>query len=114
MNRTYLPLRFIAENLSAKVDWDASTKTVTVTNDNQVIQMTVDQEGYIENNTKKKLDAAPMIYEGRTLIPIRALEGLLNKKLYWNDGLIVISDRSNSVDFASDPDLLKQLKNILE
>lgn len=29
-NRTYLPLRFVAENLGAVVGWDASTQTVTI------------------------------------------------------------------------------------
>ena len=29
--RTMLPLRFVAESLGAKVDWDASTKTITIT-----------------------------------------------------------------------------------
>lgn len=28
--RTYLPLRFVAENLGATVDWDSSTKTITI------------------------------------------------------------------------------------
>jgi hypothetical protein len=30
--RTFLPLRFVAENLGLQVTWDASTRTVTVTN----------------------------------------------------------------------------------
>ena len=30
-DRTMLPIRFIAESLGAKVDWDASTKTITIT-----------------------------------------------------------------------------------
>ncbi len=28
--RTYLPLRFISENLGASVDWDAKTQTITI------------------------------------------------------------------------------------
>jgi lactocepin len=28
--RTYLPLRFIAENLGAMIDWDAATKTISI------------------------------------------------------------------------------------
>ena len=30
-DRTYTPLRFIAENLGAEVDWDGDTQTVTIT-----------------------------------------------------------------------------------
>ncbi|MBC7195354.1 MAG: copper amine oxidase N-terminal domain-containing protein [Caldisericia bacterium] len=29
--RTMLPVRFVAENLGCKVDWDGTTKTVTIT-----------------------------------------------------------------------------------
>ncbi len=29
--RTMLPVRFVAENLGCKVDWDSATKTVTIT-----------------------------------------------------------------------------------
>ncbi len=29
--RTFLPLRFVAENLGFKVDWEASTQTITLT-----------------------------------------------------------------------------------
>ncbi len=30
-NRTYLPLRFVAETLGALVEWDQATRTVTIT-----------------------------------------------------------------------------------
>jgi hypothetical protein len=30
-NRTYVPTRFVAESLGAKVDWDAPTKTIRFT-----------------------------------------------------------------------------------
>jgi hypothetical protein len=29
--RTMLPLRFVAESLGAKVDWEPNTKTITIT-----------------------------------------------------------------------------------
>ncbi len=29
--RTMLPVRFVAENLGCRVDWDSKTKTVTIT-----------------------------------------------------------------------------------
>jgi hypothetical protein len=29
--RTMLPLRFVTENLGAKVGWDGTTKTITIT-----------------------------------------------------------------------------------
>jgi len=30
-SRTMLPLRFVTENLGATVDWNADTKTITIT-----------------------------------------------------------------------------------
>ena len=30
-SRTMLPLRFVAENIGATVDWDGTTKTITIT-----------------------------------------------------------------------------------
>jgi len=30
-DRTMLPLRFVAENLGCKVDWNATTRTITIT-----------------------------------------------------------------------------------
>ena len=30
-SRTYMPVRFVAENLGAKVDWDGATSTATLT-----------------------------------------------------------------------------------
>ena len=34
-SRTMLPLRFVTENLGAKVDWDGSTQTITITYSNR-------------------------------------------------------------------------------
>ncbi len=35
-DRTMLPLRFVAENLGCKVDWDAATRTITITYPNPI------------------------------------------------------------------------------
>ena len=34
-DRTYVPIRFVAEELGAEVQWNEETKTVTIIKDNQ-------------------------------------------------------------------------------
>jgi hypothetical protein len=57
-------LRFISETLGAQVAWDEATRTVTITVDGMTMQMTIDQ-------TIEGFDTAPMIHNGRTMVPIR-------------------------------------------
>lgn len=40
---TYLPLRFVAQALGAKVDWEASTNTASITSEGKTIQVRVTQ-----------------------------------------------------------------------
>ena len=76
-NRTFLLIRYVAEVIGAKVDWDAVTKTVTITTkDNNVIKLTVGKnKGYV-NGKETAIDGnnsqvTPIIVDGRTLCPLR-------------------------------------------
>ena len=41
---------------------------------------------------KKTMDTAPVLMNDRTMVPLRAIAEALGKQVYYNDGLIVISD----------------------
>ena len=75
-NRTMVPLRFIAEAFGADVSWAQDTKTVTIVIDGKVLTMRINQdlEGF---------GAAPIISNGRTMVPIRYISEELGANVIW-------------------------------
>lgn len=75
-NRTMVPLRFIAEAFGADVSWAQDTKTVTIVIDGKVLTMRINQdlEGF---------GAAPIISNGRTMVPIRYISKELGANVIW-------------------------------
>ena len=75
-DRTMVPLRFISEAFGAQVDWIDSTKTVIITMGDQVITMQIGQE-------LEGFGAAPIIENGRTMVPIRYISAQFGAKVIW-------------------------------
>ena len=75
-NRTMVPLRFIAEAFGADVSWAQDTKTVTIVIDGKVLTMRINQdlEGF---------GAAPIISNGRTMVPISYISKELGANVIW-------------------------------
>jgi phosphate transport system substrate-binding protein len=71
--RTLVPLRVITETLGATVGWNDAAKRVTVDTAGYTVVFTIGSKTYTVNGSRKTLDAAPEISNGRTLVPIRAL-----------------------------------------
>ena len=72
-NRTLVPFRAILEKAGAKVDWNQEDKKVTAELDGKKIEMTIGQKKIMVDGKEVELDVAPMIKEGRTLIPLRGM-----------------------------------------
>ena len=75
-NRTMVPLRFIAEAFGANVSWAKDTKTVTIVIDGKALTMRINQdlEGF---------GAAPIISNGRTMVPISYISKELDANVIW-------------------------------
>lgn len=110
-DRTLVPLRFIAEAFGADVAWDDATQGITITLGDKVIKMTADKADYTVDGTAKTLDVPATIKEDRTFVPLRAIAENLDKKVYWYDGLIVISDIETSMTDAEAAAMLKNLQD---
>ncbi|MDO4281096.1 MAG: stalk domain-containing protein [Peptococcaceae bacterium] len=70
-SRTYVPIRSLTEAFGAKVDWNGTDRTVTVTLGNKVVVMTVDKTDYTVDGADKTMDVAPEIVSDRTYVPVR-------------------------------------------
>ncbi len=90
-DRTYVPLRFLAESLGAFVDF--SDGVITVSDSSGSIQMMLGSLEAKKNGENFTLDEPPKIIDGRTMVPLRQVSELLGKSVYWHDsGFISISD----------------------
>ena len=98
-SRTLVPLRFVAEALNAKVDWDQETRTAILTSNGKTIKVQIDSPVLDVNGKSVKLDCPAKIIEGRTMVPIRAISENFQKKVFWDPkGLIVIGDNAEVFD----------------
>lgn len=75
-NRVMVPIRFIAENQGAQVDWDEQTRTVTVQMDGQTLSLVIDQ-------SPADFDTPPTIIKGRTFLPTRYVMEKLGADVHW-------------------------------
>ena len=83
-NKVMVPMRKIFTELFANIDWDNPTQTVTATCDDTVIVMQIGNAVMNVNGQEIVLDAAPQLIDGRTLVPVNAVEQGLDAWVEWN------------------------------
>lgn len=75
-SRTMVPLRVVSEALGCKVDWNEATRTVTVRQNGVTMSMVIDQ-------VIAGFDAAPVIRDSRTMVPVRYISEELGANVIW-------------------------------
>lgn len=81
---TLVPLRFVSEELGAKVQWDSQNGRITVLLDGTKIVLTTTSH-YVEvNGYSKRLQVKPEIINGTTFVPLRFVSEELGKSVQWN------------------------------
>lgn len=87
-NRTMLPIRFVAESLGFKVEWDNINRTVILTDKDTLVKIPVDTNQIIVNGKIFESDVKPILKSNRTMLPIaniaRALGLVDGKDIIWN------------------------------
>ena len=85
-DRTMLPARFVAENLGAKVEWNAEERKVTITAEGIEIVLVIDSDVAYVNGEEVKLDSPAFIMNDRTYTPVRFIAENLGAKVNWAEG----------------------------
>ncbi|WNR46377.1 stalk domain-containing protein [Paenibacillus roseipurpureus] len=81
---TFTPLRAIFEAMGAKVDYEASTRTVTATKGSTVVKLTLDQSTVYVNGVAKQLEEPARLVNGYTLAPARFVGETFGGTVNWD------------------------------
>ncbi len=84
-DRTMVPMRKIFESLGAVVSWDDATQTATGKKGDTIVNVTIDSKILFKNGTPMILDVPPVLIEGRTLVPVRAIAESFSCQVDWDE-----------------------------
>lgn len=87
-DRTFLPVRYVAEPLGGQVDWDPQDRRVDVTWSGHRLSLWVDRPVAELDGAMVAIDAnpqvAPVIRDGRTLLPARFVAERMGAQVSWD------------------------------
>jgi N-acetylmuramoyl-L-alanine amidase len=91
--RTFVPIRFIAENIGAIVQWDSKTSGITIIKGGTKLDLQLGSKEIKANGTIHAMDIAPYVDNSRTLVPVRFVSEYLGFKVGWepSENLVIIS-----------------------
>ncbi len=108
-NRTFVPIRFVSEELGAQVEWENDTQTAVITKDGRTVRMQVGALTYTLDGEEKAMDVpaefTPSVGGNfRTMVPVRFVTEALGYQVEWDQtrNLVVIMDPSYGWDPAGE------------
>lgn len=84
--RTLVPFRGIFEALGATVSWDPESRTVTAERGEDTLKLTIGSQVVEWRGSLIRMDVAPVVADGRTLVPLRFIGQALGVYVGWDAG----------------------------
>ena len=84
-DRTMVPVRIVAEQLGAQVDWNEAEQKVTITKDALSIILYIDNQTVYVNGQAQQLDVPAMVISDRTMVPFRFIFETFNMDVDWSE-----------------------------
>ena len=97
--RTFVPVRFITEEMDCKVDWIGATHTVTIDRGKVHVELIIGEKEITVMGVKKTMDTAAQEQGGRTLVPIRFVAEAFGCDVVWTGATktVAITDSGKDV-----------------
>ena len=89
--RTLVPIRAILENMGGEVEWDGENQSVKCWANGHYVQLWIDSSVYYVDyftgktaeECRREFDVAPILYNDRTMIPVRYVSEALGFEVEW-------------------------------
>ena len=118
-DRTLVPVRVLFEYYDAKVSWNESLRQVMVISGTTVMIFNIDSKIMYLNGAVHTLDAAPIIVNDRTLVPVRFISEKLGYVVKWDGNSRTVSvtkpkETSSSVSITKPTEKEEDDKNLIK
>ena len=77
-DRIGLPIRIITELMQGEVDWNSEHEVVTLSLNSKIIKMKIGSTIILVDGVRQRIDSAPIILEGRTMVPLTQITKWFN------------------------------------
>lgn len=84
-SRTFVPLRFISENLGYKGEYFDETKDIKISNDKDVVELKVNSKDFSKNGEASEMDVKTFLRNNYTFVPLRFISEAFGKEVGWDD-----------------------------
>lgn len=85
--RTLVPLRFLAENMGFKVEWNDSENSITVSSSTKTVELWIDKNDVTVNGIPSILNygVSPKLIDGNTMLPLRYMAEIFDAEVEWDE-----------------------------
>jgi len=83
-DRTFVPVRFIAETFGSTVKWLPETRSMTITLGSTIVILQIGNATAVIKGNIITLDAAPYIKNSRSMFPLRVISESFGSDVTWN------------------------------
>lgn len=82
--RTMIPIRALIEAMGGSVNWNGNIQQITLQKDGKTLYLRIGENYAFDNKETYALDSAPVIINGRTLLPVRAVVEYFGGTVGWD------------------------------
>lgn len=111
---TFVPVRFTADSLGAKVDWNGKTRTVSVAIGCRSIGLKYGSDKMKAGRDDIKLSAPVWSVNGRMMVPMEQFVEALGRYAYIDGDIIIISEDKDISNVKFQPSLIKEIASRLQ
>jgi len=83
--RTLVPVRFVSQEMGAKVNWNNTKREVLIEKGGKKISLKIGSKEVYVNGTKKVIDVPAELKNGRTMVPLRFISEAFGANVRWID-----------------------------
>lgn len=80
---TYVPIRYVLDAFGGSATWDPATKKILVLRGSKVLDLTLSKKEFVLNGKRQSAEVAPILLQGRTLVPLRLVSEQLGLTVKW-------------------------------